>query len=87
MPYITQEDRQFISISPEELLTPGELNYAISLMLHQYIQDHGMSYLTVNTVIGVLECAKQELYRTIAGPYEDIKRKENGSVSNLDAIT
>jgi len=31
-----------------------------------------------------LECAKLELYRMIAAPYEDTKIKENGSVSDLD---
>jgi hypothetical protein len=28
-----------------------------------------------------------EFYRTVAAPYEDRKRSENGSVSNLDGVT
>jgi hypothetical protein len=32
----------------------------------------------------VLECAKLELYRMIAAPYEDKKRLANGPVSELD---
>ena len=31
-------------------------------------------------VIGALECAKLELYRRIAAPYEDTKIQENGEV-------
>jgi len=34
----------------------------------------------VATVTGVLECAKLELYRRIAAPYEDTKIEENGDV-------
>ena len=31
-------------------------------------------------LIGVLECAKLELYRRVAAPYEDDKIDENGDV-------
>jgi len=34
----------------------------------------------INEVIGVLECAKLELYRRVAAPYEERKRIENGEV-------
>jgi len=30
--------------------------------------------------VGVLECAKMELYRRVAAPYEDKKKEENGDV-------
>jgi hypothetical protein len=33
---------------------------------------------------GVLKCAELELYRQIAAPYEDIKKEQNGPVSELD---
>jgi len=36
--------------------------------------------------MGVLECAKLELYRMVAAKYEDKKRLENGAVSELDAV-
>ena len=31
-------------------------------------------------MIGALECCKQEYYRAVVGPYEDIKIEENGDV-------
>jgi hypothetical protein len=37
-------------------------------------------YAHLNEAIGVLECAKLELYRRIAAPYEDRKMGETGEV-------
>jgi len=45
----------------------------------------GVKYATLNTVIGVLECAKLELYRRVVADYEDQKCEENGDV--YDSIT
>ena len=39
-----------------------------------------VEYARINELIGVLECAKLELYRRIAVPYEDTKIAENGDV-------
>jgi len=64
--------------SPE---TPGELNYVITRMVDQYLEAKGgLRYTNINEVTGVLECAKLELYRRIAAPYEDRKRGESGDV-------
>lgn len=38
-------------------------------------------------ITGVLECIKLELYRQIAAGYEDIKKLENGPVSELDSTS
>ena len=38
------------------------------------------NYALYNAVIGVLECAKMELYRRQISPYEDRKIAENGDV-------
>ena len=37
-------------------------------------------YAHLNEAIGVLECAKLELYRRVAAPYEDEKIAESGDV-------
>lgn len=58
----------------------GQLNYKITQEIWEYIRDMGQSYTTYNDVIGVLECAKLELYRRMIGPYEDKKKEENGDV-------
>jgi hypothetical protein len=44
------------------------------------IRKGGIKYANINEAIGVLECAKLELYRRIAAPYEDHKISETGDV-------
>ena len=89
MPYIPEHLRErykrFLKLI-EQLMTtrPGHLNYIISKLIHIYILRRGLSYEVLNEVIGVLECAKLELYRMVAAPYEDKKKSENGPVSELD---
>jgi len=90
MPYIKQETRKIIDSYLKHILdiiedcTEGDLNYIITRIVHQWIKHEGLNYKNINSVIGVLECAKMELYRMIAAPYEDKKKKENGSISELD---
>ena len=82
MPYITRGRR----IAPVKrrytAATPGELNYAITRLCDLFITDRELNYTNINAVIGALECAKQEFYRRVAVPYEDLRRKENGDVYN-----
>jgi hypothetical protein len=84
MPYIEKSDRSFfdekISFKNNAIQTPGELNYFLTKIVDHYISTHGKSYSTINEAIGVLECAKLELYRRIAAPYEDVKIQQNGDV-------
>lgn len=82
MPYISPIDRQIVEESGPT--TPGALNYYITKSCHDYLGLRGINYANINEVIGVLECAKLELYRMIAGKYEDEKRILNGPVSGLD---
>ena len=76
MPYINKNERDLIVLN-----TVGELNYEIHLLLDNYIQAHGENtYRTHNDIMGVLECVKQEFYRRMTAPLEDIKMDENGDV-------
>jgi len=81
MPYIKKDRRwrlyQLPDISPESV---GELNYMITELCRLWIDEHGTSYTSINDVIGILECAKQEFYRRVAVPYEETKKAENGDV-------
>lgn len=79
MPYIRQGDRRFVEeFGPRG---PGELNYLITKLCVQYIEEGGgLTYARGNEVIGVLECAKQEFYRRALAPYEDAKATANGDV-------
>ena len=83
MPYIKKERREAIlaGAKPENA---GELNYAVTQIVDSYLADKGeIRYAHVNEVIGAMECAKLELYRRIAAPYEDIKIKEAGDVYTI----
>lgn len=84
MPYITQDARNRIEAG-EAPQTAGELNYALTRLVDAYVarsasSDGRMRYHHLNEAIGVLECAKLELYRRVAAPYEDQKRQESGDV-------
>lgn len=78
MPYIPKEDR--LNLKESSNLTEGELNYLITRLLNDQINRKGLKYATINSLIGTLECAKLELYRRIAGPYEDKAVERNGDV-------
>lgn len=88
MPYIDHKSRKRIDTlyfhnddeSPGLILNPGELNYCITKILNDYMYSKGLSYSTINDVVGVLECAKQEFYRRVASTYEDEKIQSNGDV-------
>ena len=79
MPYVDQQARQRLDAgeAPENA---GELNYAITRLVDRFLTAKGLRYAHLNEVVGVLECAKLELYRRIAAPYEDRKRGESGDV-------
>jgi hypothetical protein len=87
MPYIKKEQRQIVDLKIHELVEvikktgtenrAGVLNYSISTMIREL---YGLKYSEVNEAVGMLECVKQEYYRRVAAPYEDVKIKENGDV-------
>lgn len=82
MPYINQEDRPEIDLLVNSLLvemqSAGHLNYTITKLLDGWVEQP--SYTAYNTVMGVLECVKQEYYRRVVAEYENIKRMNNGDV-------
>lgn len=82
MPYIQDKNhiREELVLGSLSPLTAGELNFKITTVVNQYLVDKGKNYQNLNEVIGVLECAKLELYRRIVAPYETQKVIENGDV-------
>lgn len=86
MPYLIQTSRERVD---EELMELGiqwapenaaELNFAVSSFIAKHLETQGVSYSAINEMIGALECAKLELYRVLASPYEDTKMQQNGGV-------
>ena len=87
MPYIKNRlefDRGLHFVNPESV---GDLNYCITSLVHKWIMENHLGYATINSAIGVLECAKLEAYRQIAVPYENKKKLEAGNISELDEKT
>jgi cystathionine beta-lyase family protein involved in aluminum resistance len=84
MPYIVPERRVLYDPHIAEIfknvVTPGDLNYVITRLCHEYLKLNGTRYDTLNTIIGVLSCADKEFYRRMTVPYEDTKIKINGDV-------
>lgn len=65
---------------PQEEIT-GALNYCICKLLTEVIDP--TRYNDYNTIMGILESAKQEIYRRLISHYEDKKKEENGDVFNV----
>ena len=79
MPYINAERREPL-IQSRDAENPGELNFLLTREIKTYLARKGLSYGTINDVLGALAGAGQEFYRRVAVPYEDQKIRENGDV-------
>lgn len=77
MPYIKLERRPFAEWGPQDA---GELNFAFTRAIGHYFFLKGLSYQTINDVVGALEGAKAEFQRRVVAPYEDAKIATNGDV-------
>jgi len=94
MPYIKPEARErldpHVRVLIEELtegvgIDRGEFNYVITRLLHAFVEARGgLRYAQLNDAVGIIECAKLELYRVVTAPYEDEKVAENGPITQLD---
>ncbi len=87
MPYIAPDARRRLDegAAPRDA---GELNYAVTRLVDAYLvsaaeTEGRLRYAHLNEAMGVLECAKLELYRRIAAPYEDRKKDESGDVYDV----
>lgn len=94
MPYIKEENRQYLDKYIKEMTEAlklkddmsnteiasvlGDINYCFSRIIGGIIDD--VTYPKVAMITGVLENIKQEFYRRIAEPYEDLKIKQNGDI-------
>jgi hypothetical protein len=84
MPYIPYEEKELFNKEIENLAknidTEGQLNFALTRLCFLYAKRRTENYALLNSIIGVLECAKQEYYRKIVSKYEDRKEELNGPV-------
>lgn len=78
MPYITKDLRHELKFRAPDSV--GELNYAISMLLVQYLKHKGLRYATLNDIVGAIESAKAEFQRRVVNPYEDSCIQKNGDI-------
>jgi hypothetical protein len=86
MPYIDPGKRALARKLP---ITPGELNFAITKCLIEYmlfcIDDRGkLTYQIINDILGALEGAKLEFTRRVVNPFEDEALRQNGDIYGKD---
>lgn len=84
MPYIKTKDKARAAHSPE---TSGELNFQLTQAVQDYVHRNGLTYQTLNDVVGALEGVKAEFQRRVVAPYEDIKISTNGDVYDQDLLS
>jgi hypothetical protein len=91
MPYIGRKDRHqyqeilnsLAALVPQDRMQrPGHINYIVSLLLEK-VYGKELRYADHNEVIGVLNCIALEFYRRKTAPYEDVKIKEEGDLTDL----
>lgn len=87
MPYIPALRRRALFRRDDVPQSAGELNYEITRLINAYMRHHGLSYATINDIVGAAEGAKLEFYRRVAVPYEDKKLADNGDVYSVSNLT
>ena len=85
MPYIHPEDRAMLEEDKlkeigDACADAGDLNFCVTTLTLGFLGKRKLNYAAINEAMGALECAKLELYRRLAAPYEDTKIKQNGDV-------
>lgn len=88
MPYISRNDRVDLDLVVDSALRAlsrkpfedslGDLNYLFSRIIAAHMGK--VSYGKIAMATGVLENIKQEFYRRLAAPYEDMKVDLNGDI-------
>ena len=88
MPYIGTAERQLLDPSIEAVsiriakvhtARPGDMNYAISQLIRK-VYGEKLKYHDYNEIIGILECCKEEFYRSRVAVYEEKKKILNGDL-------
>ena len=95
MPYIKQNRREILDPYVEIIVNTmkkieaeaGDYNYLITRILASgFDLNSKPGYSKINTIVGVLDCIKLELYRRVAGNYEQEKTIENGDIIEYDTF-
>ena len=91
MPYLRTENKIYfdsvlLPLKRCAIANGAELNYLFAEIINQFFVTNSKNYANIAQAISALECQKLELYRRVAGPYEDSKVEENGEVYNEQVL-
>lgn len=91
MPYLHEQNREYFNklldaLNHSAIANGGELNFLFTSIINQFHATNPKRYETMNTVIGALEACKQEYYRRLCAPYEDVKIEQNGDAYNEEVL-
>jgi len=92
MPYIESNQRHLYEkhihgiveqlAARDEQDVPGHLNYVIFTIVYRFLRRKGVRYHRLNYLLGAIQCCWAEIYRRLAGPYEDKAIAKNGDVAD-----
>lgn len=97
MPYVTQKERDVLDPFIQQLFDlceqfKGRINYCITKLTHLWalkqmekVKSLVKKYYILNDAYGIMCSAVAEFYSAVVVPYEKLKRRENGSISQLDS--
>lgn len=80
MPYVPAARRTPLELT-RHAESAGELNYLITLDMLDHLERHGLSYDTLNEIVGAVTLAREEFVRRIVDDYEDGKIEVNGDLA------
>lgn len=88
MPYIHKDDRAHYEDAINLICTRldqrewcmGDMNYVFTMILKRATRGKVRCYMTLNELMGMVECVKQEFYRRDVVEYETEKIKQHGDI-------
>lgn len=88
MPYIDPKRRPAVAAFTSSFpVTPGELNYAITKLLSDYVRRKGVNYEALSAAVAAARDAADEFKRRVMDPYEDEKCRIHGDVYPTEILT
>lgn len=89
MPYTAPEARAHMDLQlPDGIVFDGvgDLTYAITRLLNNYLAQNGVRYQHIAEISGALHQAGRDFDERIVEPYEHKKVLENGEAWNHDVL-
>ncbi len=77
-------DGDMVTLRINAIRTPGDLTYAITMLVIAYLKRKGITYTHLNDCRGAMLNASTEFYRRVVVKYECKKIYDNGDIFPKD---